>query len=419
VAKILLLARTFPPPDGGAQRRYANLCRSFPPGSIEVCTSRRDDAKSFDRGQSYPIHRMPVEPNAERRPAGFTRWMSWALRRLRRGDVGVVWVGDLHSTGRTAWLARRLTGVPYGPSFYGELSRPENRWWMRRVAPRVFDEASFFLANSVHIGRRAEDYARSIGAHPPGERLRVVPSGAVLDRFRSGRDRARAREAFGLGAETLVLTVSRLIPEKGVDGAIRAFALATRDHPDVRHAIAGCGPLRQDLERLAAELRVGDRVRFLGQIPYEQIPLLHAAADVHLLTSRRTPHWIENFPNALLEAMATGVPVVAGDVGGVPEMVAHGETGFLVDPEDPAAVATPLRRLLEDGELRRTMGEAARARAERELDHERAARQIYAVFSECSRLPLPAWVPRAALRASRCASPAGFARAAPRGAVPP
>jgi hypothetical protein len=86
MSRILLLSRTFPPHDRGAQRRYANLCRSFLAGSIEVCTSRREGAEFFDRRQSYPIHRMPVEPNAERRPAGFARWMAWTLRGLRHGD---------------------------------------------------------------------------------------------------------------------------------------------------------------------------------------------------------------------------------------------------------------------------------------------------------------------------------------------
>jgi phosphatidylinositol alpha-1,6-mannosyltransferase len=391
---ILLLSRTFPPPDGGAQRRYANLCRFFPPGSIEVCTARREGAAAFDRGQAYPIHRMPVDPGAERKPVGFLRWTAWALGRLRRGDVGVVWVGDLHSTGRMAWLLERLTGVPYGPSFYGELFRPERRFWMRRLAPRVFDRASFFLANSDHVGERARDYAARIGARPPGTRLRVIRSGADAERFHPRRARAAARATFGLEGGPLILTVGRLIPQKGVDDALRAFALLAGEHPDARYAIAGSGPLEAELRELADRLGIGARVRFLGLVPYERMPELHAAADVHLLASRPIPLWNENFPNACLEAMASGVPVVAGAVGGVPEMVADGESGLLVDPRDPLAIAAALRRLLDDPPLRAAMGTAARARVERELNHERAAREIYAVFAACSRVPLPAWGPR-------------------------
>jgi phosphatidylinositol alpha-1,6-mannosyltransferase len=409
MGKILLLSRTFPPPDGGAHRRYANLCRSFPEGSIEVCTSRREGAEDFDRGERYPIHRMPVAPHGERRPLGFLRWTRWTLRRLRRGDVGVIWVGDLHSTGRMALLAKRLTGVPYGPSFYGELYRPEGRLWMRHVAPRVFDEASFFLANSAHIGERARDYAARIGARPPGGRLRAVPSGVDLDRFRPGKSRAWARAELGIEGDPLVLTVARIIPQKGVDDALRAFALIATELPSAPYAIAGSGPLEPELRALSAELGLVKRVRFLGRVPYELMPIVHAAADVHLLASRPVPLWNENFPNACLEAMATGVPVVAGAVGGVPEMVKDGETGFLVDPKDPRAIADVVLRLLRDPALRASMGTAGRARAERELDHERAARDIYTVFAECSRLPLPPWQPRSSAGPAADAPPSGEA----------
>ena len=153
MARILLLARSFPPPDGGVERRYANLCRFFPPESIEVCTSRREGQATFDGSQPYPVHRMPVDPHEERHPAGFARWTLWALRRISRGDVGVVWVGDLRPIARMGWLLERLRGVPYGISFYGvdvtsEIFRPEPRAWKRHLAPRVLDRAAFFLANS-------------------------------------------------------------------------------------------------------------------------------------------------------------------------------------------------------------------------------------------------------------------------------
>jgi phosphatidylinositol alpha-1,6-mannosyltransferase len=398
MARILLLSRTFPPPDGGAQRRYANLCRYFPPGSIEVCTSRREGAADFDRGERYPIHRRPVVPNAERKPLGFLRWMAWTLRRIRRGDIGVVWVGDLHATGRMAWIAKRLMGTPYGPSFYGELHRPEYRAWMRQVAPRVFDEASFFLANSAYIASRARDYAEKIGAAPPAARLRVILSGADLDRFRADRDRPAARAALNLTGDPLILTVARLLPQKGVDDSLRAFALLAAELPAARYAIVGSGPLEADLRALAEGLGIGDRVSFLGRVPYATMPLVHAAADIHLLASRPVPLWNENFPNACLEAMAAGLPVVAGAVGGVPEIVVDGETGFLVNPLDPVEIAAALGRLARDPALRSVLGAAGRRRVERELDHERAARDIYAVFAEHSRLPLPPWVPRATPR---------------------
>ncbi|MBA2564609.1 MAG: glycosyltransferase family 4 protein [Gemmatimonadetes bacterium] len=394
--RVLLLARSFPPPDGGVERRYANLCRSFPSGSVDVCSSRRAGQEAFDAAEPYRIHRMPVGPLGERRAAGFARWSSWALRRAAQGDVGVVWVGDLRPLGRLGWLLERLTGVPYGISFYGwdltsELARRRRAGWKDALAKRVLDRAVFFLANSGHIAGLARELAVRLGARAPGGRLRVIRSGADLDRFHPHRDLGRVRSELGLDGGPVVFTAARLIPEKGVATVLRAFARASRAHAGATLVVAGVGPEEVALRAFAADLGVAARVRFLGAVPYERVAEVHAAADVFVLASRSVPGWTENFPNACLEAMASGKPVIAGRVGGVPEMVRDGETGFLVDPEKPAEVERALRRLLDDPALRASMGAAARRRMERDFAHARAAREIYAVFAAASRLRLPEW----------------------------
>lgn len=396
MGKILLLTRSFPPPDGGVERRYANLCRFFPPGSIEVCTSKRGGQAEFDRGEPYRIHRMPVLPVADRRPVGFALWTAWALRRVRRGDIGVVWAGNLRAQARMGWMIRRLTGVPYGISFYGhdltsELDRPPTRGWKGWLLPRLLDEAAFLLANSEFMATLARAHASQVAAYPPGERLHVVLSGADVGRFRDDVDPASARRALGLDGGLILLTAARLIRQKGHATALQAFARIAHRYPDVTYVIAGTGRKEEELRGQVRELGLADRVRFLGPVPYEQMPLLHAAADVLLLTSRRTPDWTENFPNVCLEAMAAGKPVIAGRVGGVPEMVVDGRTGILVDPEDPESIALALGHLFDAPALRRAMGAAGRDRIERELTHERAAREIYAIFAAASHLRLPAW----------------------------
>ncbi|HEY7530522.1 MAG TPA: glycosyltransferase family 4 protein, partial [Gemmatimonadota bacterium] len=398
--RVLLLARTFPPPGGGAERRYAALCAAFPPGAVEVCAPRRAGHEVFDRTQGYPIHRVAVPPLREKNPAGFARWTSWTLRRAADGGVGVVWSGDLWPQGRMAWLARRLRGVPYGFSFYGydvtaPLARPARRGAKAALERRVLDGAAFFYANSAHIAALAEEMLARAGAAPAGPRMHVIRTGADLVRFRPGLDPAAERTRLGLPAGPVVLTAARLVPEKNVAAGIRAFAQAARERPGASYVVAGAGRDEGALRTLAAELGVAGRVRFLGTVPHEAMPGLHAAADVFLLPSRRTPTWAENFPNAALEAMAAGRPVVAGDVGGLPEIVAEGETGFLVDPEDPAALAAALARLLADPALARRMGEAARARAEREFDLRRTARAFYRVLQSVSSRPLPPWIEEA------------------------
>jgi glycosyltransferase involved in cell wall biosynthesis len=148
----------------------------------------------------------------------------------------------------------------------------------------------------------------------------------------------------------LLLSVTRLKAPK--DGLTLARALRQLEPGSYRAAIVGDGPDREDV---AAEL--GDAGRLLGE--REDVSEQLAQADAFVLSSRS-----EGLPMAILEAMAAGLPVVATAVGGIPELVADGETGLLVPPGDPDALAAALRRLVADPELRRRLGEAARARVE-------------------------------------------------------
>jgi glycosyltransferase involved in cell wall biosynthesis len=190
----------------------------------------------------------------------------------------------------------------------------------------------------------------------PPERIRIVPLGLDLERF--GRlDRAAARSQLDEPSDAfLVVAIGRLVPIKRIDRLVRAFAILAGRVANARLAIVGDGAERPGLEALVAELGLGSRVRFAGW--QADTPAWYAAADVVALTSDR-----EGTPLALIEAAAAGRPVVAGDVGGVADVVLDGLTGFVVGPADEAAFADRLGRLAVDPELRRQLGQAAPERA--------------------------------------------------------
>jgi glycosyltransferase involved in cell wall biosynthesis len=175
------------------------------------------------------------------------------------------------------------------------------------------------------------------------ERLRWIPH------FVAG---APERTVEGTNA---VVFAGRLSPEKGVDTLIDAVG---RIPGDVRLDVAGEGPDRQRLEGLAARHRDG-RVRFLGRLDSDELDAIFDEAVAVVLPSR----WYENQPMIVLEAFARGVPVVASDLGGTPELVRHGTDGFLVPPDEPVALASALASLLDDPARARAMGKAARERA--------------------------------------------------------
>jgi len=195
----------------------------------------------------------------------------------------------------------------------------------------------------------------------------LVPPGVDTDRFLplGGPERRNARHGFGIPLDgPLVVHVGRLVPRKGADVLIEAVALLRSDHPDLTLAVAGGGRDRARLERLA--LRCRAPVRFLGRVPDDRLPALYGCADVFAAPNRT--RWAgleqEGFGIVFIEAAACGVPQVAGNSGGAPEAVAHGDTGLLVDrPEDPAAVAGALAALLDDSSGRARLGGRARERA--------------------------------------------------------
>jgi phosphatidylinositol alpha-1,6-mannosyltransferase len=210
--------------------------------------------------------------------------------------------------------------------------------------------------------------ARAAGSPLPGV---VVPCGVDVDRFvpLDAAARRSAREHCGIDPDRpVVLGVSRLVPRKGFDVLIEAMATLGRD---AQLVIGGSGRDRERLERLAAER--GVPVQFLGRVPDADMAALYGCADVFAMLCR-ADRWggleAEGFGIVFLEAAACGVPQIAGRSGGSHEAVADGETGFVVEPRDVAAVRRSLQALLDDDTLRTRMAEASRARAVASFSYE-------------------------------------------------
>jgi glycosyltransferase involved in cell wall biosynthesis len=210
----------------------------------------------------------------------------------------------------------------------------------------------------------------------PRSKFAVVPLGLELEPFLALalEPDATARARLGLPPGETVFTITgRLVPIKRLDLALRALAIARRTAP-IRVLVVGDGELRPELERLAADLGCADRVDFLGY--RRDLPAIAAASDAALLTSDN-----EGTPVALFEAAAAARPAVATDVGGVADVVADGETGLLVRPGDPEAIAAAMVRLAADRQLRLQAGLAARARVGERFMPERLLADMEGLYS--------------------------------------
>jgi glycosyltransferase involved in cell wall biosynthesis len=194
----------------------------------------------------------------------------------------------------------------------------------------------------------------------------IVPNIVDLDRFSPAPPRP---------GRTHIVVTRNLEPIYDIPTAIRAFATIRGRYPDARLTIAGSGPLRLELEQLAQSLGVADTVRFTGRLDNEQLPDLYRSADLML-----NPSTVDNMPISVLEAMASGVPIVSTNVGGVPFVVEDGSTALLVPPRNPEAMAAATLRIFDEPMLRERLRAAGIERARR-YAWPQVRERLFAVYS--------------------------------------
>ncbi len=256
--------------------------------------------------------------------------------------------------GVKAWLVRKA-----------DMRTPQGRFlWRYRLADRI-------VANSSAI----RDAFFANGRF--GGKTRVIHNGVDTRRFRPGQDIARWRERLQVPTGGLLLGfVGTLKPEKDHATLLRALA-KTSEKPNGRIilALAGGGPLREPLERLAANLGITRQVRFLGDV--EEVPEFLRSCDGFVLSSAR-----EGFPNALLEAMSTGLACIATDCGGPRDVIQNGYNGWLVPPRDANALGAAIVQWAESPQRRAAFGLEARRTIEREFTVEQMVRKYEEVYLE-------------------------------------
>ena len=370
----LLVTNDFPPKVGGIQSYLWELWRRLPADDIAVHTTPHAGAPVFDADQAFVVTRSR-EPVLLPTPTVVRRVRNLAER---QGAELVVWDPAL-----PVGHAGRRVGRPYAVVLHGsEVTVPGRLPVARSMLARVLRGASLVICAGNYPAGEAE---RAAGCTLPTV---VVPPGVDTDRFRplDEAERASVRRELGLPVDApLVVSVSRLVPRKGMDTLIRAAARLGRTEPDLVVAIAGSGRDRRRLEGLVAS--TGAPVRLLGRVPEELLPGLYGAGDVFAMLCRSRWGGLEQegFGIVFLEAAAAGVPQVAGESGGAAEAVAHEKTGLVVGrPDAVEQVARTLSDLLGDGERRAEMGREARRRAEAEFSYDVLARRLRAGIDDAT-----------------------------------
>ena len=366
--RVVVVSGIWPPDVGGPASHAPALADALVEAghTVEVVTT----ADLAPDTQPYPVHWVARDRPAPLRHLAVAR----EVRRAAQGADRVYATTMVRRAALGSALGRRPLVVKLVADEAYERERRAGRFagtLEEFQAERRGLRLRFLRATRTAALRRARcivvpsAYLRQIaigwGLDP--SRVDVVPNPAPEVPEHPTRDEARAT----LGIDGFALGVAgRLTAQKALGDTLEALARV----PDVALLVLGDGPERAELERRAGELGLADRVRFLGAGTRDDVIALFRAVDAALLTSA----W-ENLPHTLLEALATGTPVIATAVGGIPEVVRDGENGLLVPPRDIAAIASAIDRLVHDDALRASLAAAAAPSVE-ELAEPRILRRI-------------------------------------------
>jgi L-malate glycosyltransferase len=339
---------------GGTERQMTELIRRLDPErfTVHVACFHREGAwlpRIAERAAS--IVEFPIDGFA--RPATAKQFLAFA-RWCRRERIAVVQTCDLYAN-IFGLPGAALAGVPVRIGSRRELN-PDKTAWQIRLQRFAYRFATKVVANSPAARHMLESEGLS------AESIAVIPNGLDLAAFVDRPPRTEIRT---------VLTVANLRPEKNHQTLIDAASVLVRTHPELRFQFAGDGPERQVLEERARTRDVASHIEFLGH--REDVPALLAAADAFVLPSRS-----EAFPNGAIEAMASGLPIVASAVGGLVDLIESGRTGLLVPPSDPEALLLAITSLIEKPAWAADLGRAARL----EVQHQYSFDRMLASFEE-------------------------------------
>lgn len=382
---VLIASDTYPPDVNGAGYFTHRLAEGLAERGHQVhvvCPSAEGDPHVTVNGRvtEHRLRSAPIPFQPSMRAALPLGMGGHIARLLRRLDPDVVHVQSHFTLSRSVLRRGRAAGIPvvltnhFMPdNLYAHARVP--RSMQRAAGAMAWRDMTRVAAEADHVTTPTPRAAALLRQQGFAREVEAISCGIDLERFYPrGRDRAAARARFGLPERDTVVFVGRLDEEKRIDDTIRALARIVPER-DAQLALAGTGQREGELRALAAQLGVADRVFFLGFVPDEDLPLVYAAADAFAIASVAELQSI-----ATLEAMSTGLPVVAADAMALPHLVEEGRNGFLFPPGSSVLMADRLLTVLGPERHRRALGGASREIALRH-DHHRSLERFEAVYT--------------------------------------
>jgi phosphatidylinositol alpha-1,6-mannosyltransferase len=367
------------PEVGGSFVWFANVYRRYPPGAVFILTRKVPGGRETDA--TFPgVHtwRLTLERHPLLKPetlAVITKLVIAGLWTIRRRSIQVVHAAKLHPEGFVARLLWRATGVPYLVYVHGEelaLFGDNTAYQKHRDRLRaVYRDAATVIVNSEFTKQQLLEFGGNLR-----NVVRISP-GVDSSLFAPGDKDPVLVERLGLSGRSVLLSVGRLQKRKGHDHVLRALPEVLQQLPSLVYLVVGDGEERRSLEALAHELGVAHAVRFIGEVPTEDLPRYFNTCDIFVLANRTLPTGdFEGFGIVFLEASACGKPVIAGDSGGTADPVRDGWNGLRIDCSEPANIARAITALAFDRTRCARMGRNGRRMVENEYQWASIAERI-------------------------------------------
>lgn len=377
--RLLFITQDFAPDYGGVQTYSWEMAHRLSDrvAALEVLAPNRPAAPPVDRSAPFPVTRLSCRP--AHLPFALLPMLA---RRACTQKTDVVLHAQWQTVGASV-LSHILTGYPrrvvcaaHGREllFNPVQGVPVLETTYEQLRAFLLRQVDLFLPVSHYTAGLLQDRGLSAAQTP------VVPNGTDPQHFQP-HDASALRRHLGFSDRRIVLTVGRLVHRKGVDTVLRALPAIAENCPDVAYVVVGTGPDQGRLERLAKRLGVANRVRFVGTVDHDRLPLYYSAADLFVMPAREDPPDVEGFGLVFLEANACGTPVIGARTGGIPDAIVDGETGLLVPANAPEALAEAATRILTTLGLADTLGRQGRHRAVNEASWDHTARRAYALIA--------------------------------------
>jgi phosphatidylinositol alpha-1,6-mannosyltransferase len=393
---LLICASDYKPNHGGRAEFAYSLAKCLAEAgiTIHVAAPIQDGALVFDRHcATFPTHRMRPSPRLAafslRRMAGNLPKVVRCLLELRRQaaelekivvdhKIGAIICFQWDPYGVLAWLIHARTRIPYYIVAHGAELHDRRRsflWALREGCQWSMQSVAFSRAAGVFAN---SDYTKNVVIRnvQSGKQCVVTYCGVDTNRFRPRPKRRDLIETLKLADKRILLTVSRLVPRKGIDKTIAALHSLYEKYPscNVQYLIAGCGPDEPRLRALAVELNLGEKVQFIGSVDEHEKVDYYNLADAFIMASRAQSNSdVEGFGIVYAEAGSCGKPVIAGDSGGVRSVVRDGYNGILVDPLDVHSIRNGIERILCNADFAHRLGMNGRKLVESEFQWDRVA----------------------------------------------